>query len=193
MNETVQIKTPWLASKDPEVPSTLNYSTLSMCGRVEEMVRQYPNYIAYEFMGKNHHLRRDVAEDQRLCQEPEGHRHPGRRQGPPSVCPKRPSDPRVCSTAVNMVGAIANMVNLCPPRARSPSICGTPTPWRPSRWISSTPSLKASARRWICPASSSPPWPMSSRPLLRVGYQLTRAQEPQGPPWPRRGAVEGFP
>ena len=52
MSETVQIKTPWLASKDPEVPSTLNYSTLSMCGRVEEMVRQYPNYIAYEFMGK---------------------------------------------------------------------------------------------------------------------------------------------
>lgn len=42
MSETVQIKTPWLASKDPEVPSTLNYSTLSMCGRVEEMVRQYP-------------------------------------------------------------------------------------------------------------------------------------------------------
>ena len=24
MSETVQIKTPWLASKDPEVPSTLN-------------------------------------------------------------------------------------------------------------------------------------------------------------------------
>ena len=40
MSETVQIKTPWLASKDPEVPSTLSYSTLSMCGRVEEMVRQ---------------------------------------------------------------------------------------------------------------------------------------------------------
>ena len=52
MSETVQIKAPWLASKDPEVPSTLNYSTLSMCGRVEEMVRQYPNYTAYEFMGK---------------------------------------------------------------------------------------------------------------------------------------------
>ena len=23
-----------------------------MCGRVEEMVRRYPDYIAYEFMGK---------------------------------------------------------------------------------------------------------------------------------------------
>ena len=28
MNETVQIKTPWLASKDPEVPSTLNLSLI---------------------------------------------------------------------------------------------------------------------------------------------------------------------
>ena len=46
MNETVQIKTPWLASKDTEVPSSLNYSTLSMCGLVEEIVRQDRNYIA---------------------------------------------------------------------------------------------------------------------------------------------------
>ena len=52
MSETVQIKTPWLASKDPEVPSTLNYSTLSMCGRVEAMVSQYTNYLGNEYLGK---------------------------------------------------------------------------------------------------------------------------------------------
>ena len=52
MSKAAQVKAPWLKSKDPEVPATLNYSTLSMCGRVEEMVRRYPDYIAYEFMGK---------------------------------------------------------------------------------------------------------------------------------------------
>lgn len=52
MSKAAQVKAPWLNSRDPEVPATLNYSTLSMCSRVEEMVRRYPDYIAYEFMGK---------------------------------------------------------------------------------------------------------------------------------------------
>ena len=39
MNNTPQVKAPWLKSKDPEVPAALTYSELSMCSRVEEMVR----------------------------------------------------------------------------------------------------------------------------------------------------------
>ena len=35
---------------------------------------------------------------------------------------------------------------------------------------------------------------MSSKPLLRVGYQLTEGRKnPKVPQWPRRAAVEGFP
>ena len=74
MSKAAQVKAPWLNSRDPEVPATLTYSELSMCSRVEEMVRRYPDYIAYEFMGK---CTTYVEEDQRLRQEPEGHRHPG--------------------------------------------------------------------------------------------------------------------
>ena len=77
MSETVQIKAPWLASKDPEVPSTLSYSTLSMCGRVEEMVRQYPNYIAYEFMGKTTTYAEMWQQINACAKSAEGHRHPG--------------------------------------------------------------------------------------------------------------------
>ncbi len=97
MSETVQIKAPWLASKDPEVPSTLNYSTLSMCGRVEEMVRQYPNYIAYEFMGKTTTYAEmwqkinACAKSLKAIGIPEG------RTRSPSVCPT-PLRPCVCST-----------------------------------------------------------------------------------------------
>ena len=47
------LKAPWLKSKDPEVPATLTYSTLSMSGKVEEIVERYPDYIAYEFMGRS--------------------------------------------------------------------------------------------------------------------------------------------
>lgn len=46
------VKYPWINSKDPEVPFTLEYSARTISGRVEEMVRRYPDYKAYEFMGK---------------------------------------------------------------------------------------------------------------------------------------------
>ena len=108
MNETVQIKTPWLASKDPEVPSTLNYSTLSMCGRSRRWYVSTPITSPMNSW-QNHHLRRDVAEDQRLCQEPEGHRHP---EGDKvTICMPNAPQTLCMFYAVNMVGAIANMVH----------------------------------------------------------------------------------
>ena len=130
MSETVQIKAPWLASKDPEVPSTLNYSTLSMCGRVEEMVRQYPNYTAYEFMGKT----TTYAEMwQKINACAKSLKAIGIREGDKvTICMPNAPQTLCMFYAVNMVGAIANMVHRGP-------------------------------------------------------------QEPQGSPWPRRGAVEGFP
>ena len=109
MSETVQIKTPWLASKDPEVPSTLNYSTLSMCGRVEEMVRQYPNYIAYEFMGKT----TTYAEMwQKINACAKSLKAIGIREGDKvTICMPNAPQTLCMFYAVNMVGAIANMVH----------------------------------------------------------------------------------
>ncbi len=105
----VMPKAPWLEHKDAEVPATLTYSTLTMCGRVEEMVRKYPDFIAYEFMGKettyaqmwekiNH-----VARSLKAIGVREGDRV--------TIC--MPNAPQtVCMFyAVNMVGAIANMVH----------------------------------------------------------------------------------
>lgn len=46
------VKTPWINSKDPEVPFTLEYSAKTISGKVGEIVRRYPNLNAYEFMGK---------------------------------------------------------------------------------------------------------------------------------------------
>ena len=109
MSETVQIKAPWLASKDPEVPSTLNYSTLSMCGRVEEMVRQYPNYTAYEFMGKT----TTYAEMwQKINACAKSLKAIGIREGDKvTICMPNAPQTLCMFYAVNMVGAIANMVH----------------------------------------------------------------------------------
>ena len=110
MSETVQIKAPWLASKDPEVPSTLNYSTLSMCGRVEEMVRQYPNYTAYEFMGK----KTTYAEFmQKIDAAAKAYLALGIQKGDRvTIC--MPNCPQAIYMfyAVNLVGGIANMIHL---------------------------------------------------------------------------------
>ena len=45
------VKAPWLAAYS-DVPSHLEYSKLSMSAELGETVKKYPNYIAYEFMGK---------------------------------------------------------------------------------------------------------------------------------------------
>lgn len=46
------VKTPWLASKDPEVPEHLSYFTGTMYEALCETVRKFPDYIAFDFMGK---------------------------------------------------------------------------------------------------------------------------------------------
>ena len=145
MSKAAQVKAPWLNSRDPEVPAALTYSELSMCSRVEEMVRRYPDYIAYEFMGKCTTYA-EMWKKINACAK--SLKAIGIREGDKvTICMPNAPQTLCMFYAVNMVGA-----TLCPPRARSPSICGTPTPWRPSRWISSTPSLKASARPWTCRA-----------------------------------------
>ena len=103
------VKTPWLAHKDPEVPEHLEYSKLTMSGAVEEMVKKYPNYIAYEFMGKNTTYA-EMWEKILACAK--SLKAIGVRENDRvTIC--MPNAPQtVCMFyAVNMVGAIANMVH----------------------------------------------------------------------------------
>ena len=183
MSETVQIKAPWLASKDPEVPSTLNYSTLSMCGRVEEMVRQYPNYIAYEFMGKT----TTYAEMwQKINACAKSLKAIGIREGDKvTICMPNAPQTLCMFYAVNMVGAIANMVH---PLSAESEI---------SFYLRDSNSVAAITLDQFYPKFESvrktvdlPCLIVTSvadelKPLLRVGYQLTEGRKnpkvPRGP------------
>ena len=109
MSKAAQVKAPWLKSKDPEVPATLTYSELSMCGRVEEMVRRYPDYIAYEFMGKCTTYA-DMWKKINACAK--SLKAIGIREGDKvTICMPNAPQTLCMFYAVNMVGAIANMVH----------------------------------------------------------------------------------
>jgi long-chain acyl-CoA synthetase len=103
------IKTPWLVSKDPEVPAHLKYSTLTMAGAVEEIARKYPDYIAYEFQGRTTTYA-EMWQKVEACAR--SLKAIGVREGDHvTIC--MPNAPQtVCAFyAVNLVGAIANMVH----------------------------------------------------------------------------------
>lgn len=103
------VKTPWLTSKDVEVPASLKYSDRTMCGEVEEIVKQYPDYTAYEFMGKKTSY---AVMWEKILACARALKAIGIREGDRvTIC--MPNAPQtVCMFyAVNMVGAIANMVH----------------------------------------------------------------------------------
>ena len=128
-----ELKAPWLAGKDPEVPASLTYSELSMCGKVEEIVRKYPEYIAYEFMGKETTYR-EMWEKVKACAK--SLKAIGIREGDKVT---------ICMPNAPQTLCMFYAVNL-------PSICGIPALWPPLRWISFIPSLKACVRPLTCPA-----------------------------------------
>lgn len=106
MNE---VKTPWFKSKDPEVPTTLTYSTRSMSGKVMETIEKYPQYIAMEFMGRKITYRKLgqminlCAQSLYACGIREGDRV--------TIC--LPNCPQAIYWfyAINKIGGIANMVH----------------------------------------------------------------------------------
>ena len=109
MNNTPQVKAPWLKSKDPEVPAALTYSELSMCSRVEEMVRRYPDYIAYEFMGKCTTYA-EMWKKINACAK--SLKAIGIREGDKiTICMPNCPQTVIMFYAVNLVGGIANMVH----------------------------------------------------------------------------------
>ena len=103
------VKAPWLQYKDPEVPATLEYPDQTMCERVAEIVRRYPNHIAYDFMGKNTTYS-EMWEKVNACAK--SLKAIGVREGDKvMIC--MPNTPQTLNMfyAVNMVGAVAVMVH----------------------------------------------------------------------------------
>ena len=103
-----EVKTPWYA-KMGEVPCHLEYPEGTMVEAVERIARQFPNLTAYEFLGKTVTYARMVedihaaAAALKACGV-----KPGQRV---TIC--LPNMPMAIDMfyAVNMIGAIANMIH----------------------------------------------------------------------------------
>ncbi len=105
---TITAKTPWAAHMG-DVPMHLDYFEGSMYDMVEQISLKYPEYVAYNFMGKATTYRKMVEEIQRCAK---ALKTIGVREGD-KVTIALPNCPQaICLFyAVNLVGGIANMIH----------------------------------------------------------------------------------
>ena len=102
------VKTPWMPFMNG-IPAQLDYFEGSMCEAVENIAEKYPNVIAYDFMGSHTNYRRCVEEIYACAR---ALRAAGVKEND-RVTIAMPNAPQAISMfyAVNMVGAIANMIH----------------------------------------------------------------------------------
>ena len=102
------VKTPWMPFMNG-IPAQLDYFEGSMCEAVENIAEKYPNVIAYDFMGSHTNYRRCVEEIHACAR---ALRAAGVKEND-RVTIAMPNAPQAISMfyAVNMVGAIANMIH----------------------------------------------------------------------------------
>ena len=102
------VKTPWMPFMNG-IPAQLDYFEGSMCEAVENIAEKYPNVIAYDFMGSHTNYRRCVEEIHACAR---ALRAAGVKEND-RVTIAMPNAPQAMSMfyAVNMVGAIANMIH----------------------------------------------------------------------------------
>ena len=107
MNNTV-VKTPWKDSLG-DVPMHLDYFEGSMFEAVEAVAKQYPNYVAFNFMGKATTYRTMVREIENCAR---ALKTIGVREGD-KVTIAMPNCPQAIYMfyAVNLIGGIANMIH----------------------------------------------------------------------------------
>ena len=105
MNE---VKTPWYAFSG-EVPVHLEYPDTTMAEEVERIAQEYPDYIAFDFMGR-HTTYKKFADEIHECAKAlkalgieEGDRV--------TICMPNAPQTVIMFYAVNVVGAIANMIH----------------------------------------------------------------------------------
>ena len=106
--EPITAKTPWKDSMG-EIPMHLDYFEGSMFDKVAEIAEQYPNNIAFDFMGKSTTYRQMVREIERCAR---ALKTIGVREGD-KVTIAMPNCPQAIYMfyAVNLVGAIGNMIH----------------------------------------------------------------------------------
>ena len=104
----ITAKRPWLSSLG-DVPSTLDYFQGSMVEAVEKIAAAYPNNIAFDFMGKSTTYKQMYASIEQCARSL---RTIGVREND-KVTIAMPNCPQAIYMfyAVNMIGAIANMVH----------------------------------------------------------------------------------
>lgn len=104
----ITAKTPWIPHLG-DVPATLEYFDGSMIGGVRRIAEQYPNYIAFDFMGRSTTYKELVKNVERCARSL---KTIGIRQGD-RVTIAMPNCPQAIYLfyAVNLVGAVANMVH----------------------------------------------------------------------------------
>jgi len=104
----ITAKTPWKEHLG-EVPFHLDYFDGSMFEKVEAIAKQYPNYIAFDFMGKSTTYRQMVTEIERCAK---ALKTIGIREND-KVTIAMPNCPQAIFLfyAVNLVGGIANMIH----------------------------------------------------------------------------------
>ena len=103
-----QVKKPWLKFCGC-VPESLKYPDCTMAEAVEKIAREYPNNIAYDFMGKKTSYP-DAVKD--IIKAAKALKALGvKEEDRVTIC--MPNAPQTVSMfyAANMVGAIANMIH----------------------------------------------------------------------------------
>ena len=103
-----KVKTPWIDHLG-DIPATLEYFNGSMFEAVEKIAKQYPNNIAFDFMGKSTTYKELIANIQKCAK---ALRTIGIREGD-RITIAMPNCPQAIYLfyAVNLVGGIANMVH----------------------------------------------------------------------------------
>ena len=141
--ERPAVKTPWIKNLG-DVPAHLTYERRSLYRAVEEIAEQYPNNTAYIFMGKKTTYR-TLIQEINVCAR--AFKSIGIRPGD-KVTLAMPNCPQtvVAFYALNLVGAIANMIHPLSSEKEIEFYLKASAPFPPSPWTSSTTSLRLSAR-----------------------------------------------
>ena len=103
-----EVKAPWLAHLG-DIPAHLEYFQGTMFEAVERVAQQYPDYVAYDFMGKSTSYREFVDQIE-LCAR--SLKSIGVRAGDKiTICLPNCPQAVIMFYAVNLVGAVCNMVH----------------------------------------------------------------------------------
>lgn len=105
---TTELKAPWIKNLGG-VPASLTYRQCSMYEMVESVAEKYPDYIAYDFMGSKTTYKTFIREINDCARALKAI---GVQEGESvTICMPNAPQTMVMFYAVNLVGAIANMVH----------------------------------------------------------------------------------